>query len=101
MRLKKGDKVKIIAGKDLGKVAKVERVYSKQKKVLIEGVNLFKKHIKKSEKIPQGGVVEVPRPLDISNVLLICPKCQKATRVGLRFEKGKKYRVCKKCKKLI
>lgn len=101
MKIKKGDKVKIMSGKDKGREGLVERVYPKSNKVLITGVNIYKKHIKKNEKMPQGGTVEVPRPLDSAKILLICPKCKKATRVGYQIIKNKKYRVCKKCKSKI
>ncbi len=98
MKIKKGDKVKITAGKDRGRDGKVVRVYSKQNKVLVEGVNLYKRHVKKSEQAPQGGVLDIPRPLDVAKVALVCPKCGKTTRIGYTVEKGKKLRVCKKCK---
>ena len=98
MKIKKGDKIKIMAGKDKGREGKVEKNYSKQNKILVSGVNLYKKHIKKSDQAPRGGVVEVPRPLDTAKIALICPKCGKVTRVGYIYEKGKKLRVCKKCK---
>lgn len=101
MKIKKGDKVKVIYGKDKGREGVVERVYRKTNKVLIPGINLYKRHIKKNEKMPQGGVVEVPRPLDVSKVMLICSKCNQATRVSYQVEKGKKWRVCKKCKSKI
>jgi len=79
----------------------VEKVYKKQDKATIPGINIYKKHIKKNEKMPQGGVVELPRPIKISKVQLICPKCGKMTRVGYEVKKGKKNRVCKKCKSNI
>lgn len=101
MKLKKGDKVKIIYGKDKGKQGIVERVYQKNNQILIPAINIYKKHIKKSEKVPQGGIVEVPRPLAASKVMLICPKCGKTTRVGYEVVKGRKFRVCKKCKNRI
>lgn len=101
MKIGKGDKVKIIAGKDRGKEGKVEKVYKKQNKALILGINIYKKHIKKSEKMPKGGVVEIPRPIDVSKTMLICPKCGKATRVGFAVKKNRKYRICKKCKSII
>lgn len=97
MKIKKGDKVKITAGKDKGREGKIERVYEKKAQVLISGINLYKKHVKKSEKMPQGGVVEVPRPLDVSKVMLLCPKCGKTTRVGYQVDKKEKIRICKKC----
>jgi large subunit ribosomal protein L24 len=101
MKIKKGDKVKVIYGKDKGKEGVVEKVYQKANKVLIPGINLYKKHIKKNEKMPQGGIIEVPRPLAVSKVMLICPKCKKPSRVGFLKERKKKFRVCRKCKSKI
>ncbi len=101
MRIKKSDKVKVIAGKDKGREGVVEKVYRKSKRVLIQKINIYKKHIKKSEKMPQGGVVEVPRPIDVSKIMLVCPKCGKAARIGYNIEKGKKFRVCKKCESKV
>lgn len=97
MKLKKGDKVKIIVGKDKGRQGVIEKVYDKQNKALIPGINIYKKHIKKSEKVPQGGVVELPRPIDVSKIMLVCAKCGKPSRVGYEVNKGKKSRVCKRC----
>ena len=101
MKVRKGDKVKVIYGKDKGREGVVEKVYRKARRVLIPGINLYKKHVKKSEQFPQGGVVEIPRPLDVSKVMLICPKCKKTTRVGYKVVDNKKFRVCKKCKSTI
>ena len=101
MKIKKGDKVKIITGKDEGRTGRVERVYKKAEKIVIAGVNIYKKHVKKNEQMPQGGVVEVPRPLHASKVMLICPKCSKPTRVGVEVAKGKKFRICRVCKSRI
>ncbi len=101
MKIKKGDKVFITTGKDKGREGIVEKVYGKQNTVLVQGVNIYKKHIKKNEKLPQGGVVELPRPLIISKVILICPLCKKRTRVLYKREKMKKVRMCKKCKSII
>lgn len=97
MKLKKGDKIRVIAGKDRGREGTIDKVYKKQNKVLVLGINTYKKHIKKSDKIPQGGVVELPRPLNIAKVALICQKCGKRTRVLYSIEKGKRVRICKKC----
>jgi len=97
MKIKKGDKIKVISGKDKGREGVVEKVYLKANKVLIPGINIYKKHIKKNEKMPQGGIIEIPRPLDVCKVMLICPKCGKATRVRIERRDGKKFRVCKKC----
>ena len=101
MKIKKGDKVRVIYGKDKGREGTVEKVYKKKKMVLVSGVNIYKKHMKKSEQFPQGGIVEVPRPLDVSKVMLVCPNCKKAVRVGFKIEKNKKYRICKSCGGII
>lgn len=101
MKIKKGDKIKIVTGKDKGREGTVEKVYVKQNKVTIPGINIYKKHIKKNEKMPQGGVVELPRPINVSKIQLICSKCGKVTRVGYEVKKGKKNRICKKCKSSI
>lgn len=101
MKLKKGDKVKITAGKDKGREGIIERIYKKQNKVLILNINLYKKHIKKSEKMPQGGVVELPRPINASKIALICQKCGQTTRIGYKLETDKKLRICRKCNEKI
>lgn len=101
MKIKKGDKIKVMVGKDKGREGVIERVYKKQNKVLIQGVNIYKKHIKKNEQMPKGGVVELPRPLGVSKLAFLCPKCGKTTRLGYKLEKNKKFRVCKKCKSKI
>ena len=97
MKIRKGDLVKVIYGKDKGREGKVEKVYPKQNKVKISGINVYKKHVKKSEQLPQGGIVELPRPLNVSKVMLICPVCKKPTRVGYKKEGKGKFRYCKKC----
>ena len=98
MKFKKKDKVKIIAGKDKGKTGVIDRVYLKQDKVLITGINIYKKHVQKNEQMPKGGVVELPRPITTSNIMFVCPKCNKNSKLGYKVEKsGKKFRICKKC----
>lgn len=97
MKIKKGDKIKITVGKDKGKGGVVEKVYKNSNKVLVSGLNLYKRHVKKNEKMPQGGIVEIPRAIDISKLSLVCPKCSKVARVGFKIEKNKKFRICKKC----
>ncbi len=101
MKLRKGDKIKIIAGKDNGREGSIEKVYVKQGKILVPNINIYKKHVKKNEQMPQGGVVEIPRSLDVAKVMLICPKCHKMTRVGYEIKGKMKNRVCKKCKSVI
>jgi len=101
MKIKKGDKVKMTIGKDKGKEGIVEKVYINANKVLITGLNLYKRHVKKNEKMPQGGIIDIPRAVNASKLALICPKCAKVTRVGYKIEKNKKYRICKKCESKI
>jgi large subunit ribosomal protein L24 len=101
MKLKKGDNVLIIAGKDKGRTAKITRSFPRELKVLVEGVNLKKKHVKPKREGEKGQVVAIPAPMDASNVQIICPKCGKATRIGYSFEKDIKNRICKKCKQAI
>lgn len=98
MRIKKGDQVKIITGKDRGKTGSVLRALPKEQRVIIEGINLYKKRTKPRKRGEKGEVVLVPRPLDASNVMLICKNCKKATRVGKRIEGNQTSRYCKKCK---
>ncbi len=102
MRIKKGDTVKVIRGKNAGKESTVQEVFPKEGRVLVEGVNVYKKHQKpRGEKIP-GGIIEITKPLRVENLKLVCPKCKQAVRVGYRIEKDqKKYRFCKKCQELI
>lgn len=100
-RIKKGDNVEVIAGKDLGERGEVIAVYPKQDRVAVRGVNILKRH----EKARQAGrrqvpaqIVEFEGPIHLSNVMLVCPSCDKATRVGFRVrDDGYKVRVCKKC----
>ena len=103
MKIRKEDNVLVIAGKDKGKTGKVIQVAPTVRKILVEGVNLVKKHVP-AEKTKGGKIgqrIELPTFLDISNVKLICPQCKKATRVGYSLEGESKKRVCKKCKKNI
>ena len=101
MKLKKGDNVLITAGKDKGRTAKIIKSLPKELKVLVEGINLKKKHVRPKREGEKGQVVEIPAPMDVSNVKMICPKCGKATRVGYAVDKETKNRICKKCKQII
>lgn len=103
MKILKGDTVKIILGKDNGKSAKVLKVLPKHAKVLVEGVNVYKRHIsaKRQGIEGQGGVIDITKPVNISNVMLVCPNCKKLTRVGMSIVKKEKFRICKKCGKEI
>ena len=101
MKIRKGDTVLVISGKDKGKKAKVLESFPKRNKVIIEGVNLVKRHRRPRREREKGQVVEVPKPIDDSNVKLVCPKCGQPTRLGYRLSGEKKYRVCKKCSQEI
>lgn len=101
MRIKKGDLVKKIAGKDKGKQGKVLRTVPSEGKIVVEKMNIVKKHQKARREGERGQRVEVAAPFDASNAMIICPSCGKATRVAYSFVKDKKVRVCKKCNKEI
>ncbi len=97
MKLKKGDNVKVVRGKDKGKTGKIDQVFPKINKVLVNNVNLYKRHMKARSQTKPSEIVTITKPLPEENVILICPKCHKETRVGYRIEKSVKSRICKKC----
>ncbi len=101
MKIKKGDTVLIITGKDKGKKAKVLESYPKENRIVVEGVNIVKKHLRPKREREKGQIVEIPKPISVSNVKLVCPKCNKPTRVGCRLTEKDKYRICKKCQQEI
>ena len=109
--VRKDDQVQVIAGKEKGKTAKVLRIYSKTGRVVLEKLNMVKRHVKPSNQNPQGGITEKELPIHVSNVLLVCTKCGKGTRHGVKMAPSgakpvkaksgkavqKKIRVCKRC----
>ena len=97
MKIKKGDTVLIISGKDKDKKAKVLESFPRQNKIVVEGVNIVKRHRRPKREKEKGQIVEVPKPIDVSNVKLICPKCSQPSRIGYRLTEKGKYRICKKC----
>jgi len=101
MKLRVGDLVEVMTGKDRGKRGKIEHLFLKESSVAVEKVNRFKKHLKPTRRYPQGGIVEVSRPLPASNVMVVCPHCSKLTRVGITIAGDKKMRTCKKCGKAL
>lgn len=101
MKIKKGDTIIVTTGKDKGKKGKVERVSDKNHTVFVPDVNMYKRHMKKSEQFPQGGIIDIPRALDVAKVALVCPKCGKPTRVGYSTVDSMKKRICRKCKAVI
>ena len=96
MKLKQGDKVVVIAGKDKGKEGKILKTFKADDKVIVEGVNIVKKHQKPSQAAPQGGIVEVEAPIHVSNVMVIDPSNGQPTKVAYKEVDGKKVRVSKK-----
>jgi large subunit ribosomal protein L24 len=121
MKIKKGDKVKIMTGKDKGKTGKVLQIFESRGRISVEGLNVAIKHMRPRKQGEKGQRIEFPAPLDSSNLMLVCPKCGKATRVGYRYievaknrytaspisaagevvKKKKKIRVCQKCKQTM
>ena len=114
MKIKKGDNVLIISGKDKGRTGKVSRAFPKEGGILVEGINLKKKHVRPKKEGGKGQVVDIPAAIEVSNVKIICPKCGKAARVGYKIDpsagfgaaQGKrsgqaKKRICRKCKQEV
>lgn len=100
--LKKEDTVLVIAGRDKGKRGRIISVMPKKDALIVERVNMIKKHQKPSAKFKQGGIIEKEAPLHVSKVMLVCPKCSAPTRVGSNMlEDGRKLRFCKKCKEVM
>ena len=97
MKLKKGDEVEVLGGKDIGKRGAVMRVYPTAGKVIVDRVNIAKKHQKPTKATMQGGIIDKEMPINASNVGLVCSSCHKPTRIGYRFEGTKKIRICRKC----
>ncbi|MDO8561084.1 MAG: 50S ribosomal protein L24 [bacterium] len=99
MKIKKGDTVRILSGKDRGKNGKVIRVLPDETRILVEGINLKKKHVRSKRQDKKGEVVLIPAFLNVSRSMLVCPNCQKPTRVASKVIGDKKYRMCKHCDK--
>lgn len=97
MKIKTNDQVLIVAGKDKGKKGKVLEVLTVAEKLVVENINMAKKHRRPRKQGEKGQIVQVPRPLHISNVKLICPKCGEASRTGHKMTEAGKFRICKKC----
>lgn len=97
MKLRKGDTILVISGKDKGKKGKVVQVFPKANRIIVEGINLRKKHVRAKKQGEKGQVIESPSPFHVSNAKVICTKCKKATRMGYKIINGKKNRTCKSC----
>ena len=102
LRIKKGDTAVVTTGKSKGKKGRILSVTPSKETVVIEGINIVKRHTKPNKKYTQGGIIEKEAPVHISNVMLLCPKCNKPTRIGNTvLDDGRKLRVCKKCKEVM
>ena len=102
MKIRKNDNVLVIAGKDRGKTGKVRFSYPRDERILVEGVNMIKRHTRATKGVRQAGIIEREAPIQVSNVMLLCNKCNHPTRVGFRFlEDGKKVRICRSCGEVI
>jgi large subunit ribosomal protein L24 len=100
MKLRKGDRVRVIAGKDLGKEGDIMFVLPKANKVIVDGVNIAKKHQRATKATQQGGIIDKDMPIHASNVQIMCTGCDKPVRIGYRVEPdGAKFRVCRSCGK--
>jgi large subunit ribosomal protein L24 len=98
LKIKKGDRVRVLTGKDRGHEGEVMRVLPQVRKVIVDGANVAKKHQRATKATMQGGIIDKDMPLPVANVALLCPSCGKATRVGFKIDKdGTKVRACKKC----
>ena len=102
IHVRKNDMVKIIAGKEQGKTGKVLRVFPVKGRIVVEGLNVVKRHTRPNQLNPDGGIVEKEAPLNISNVMLVCGSCNQAARTGIRLlDDGSKTRYCKKCNESV
>jgi large subunit ribosomal protein L24 len=102
LHIKRGDTVQVISGKEQGKSGKVLKAYPGKERVIVEHVNMIKKHTKRRSQGQGGGIIEREGTLHASNVLLVCPSCRKATRLGHKLlEDGSKARICKKCGEVV
>ena|SRR3989344_3035800 len=98
MKIRKGDQVKIISGNDRGKTGKVLVALPEERRIVVEGINIKKKHVRPKQQGKKGELVRIPALFPESRVMLICPKCGKPTRIGYKKEGARKTRICKRCK---
>ncbi len=102
MKIRKDDTVMVIAGKDKGKTGKLRFSYPKKERVMVEGINFIKRHVRARGRVRQAGIIQLEAPIPMSNVMLLCSRCNRPTRVSFRFlEDGRKVRVCNRCSEVI
>jgi len=102
MKIRKNDTVLVITGKDKGKKGKVRFAYPKDERVVVEGINFIKRHARARGRVRQAGIIELEAPIHVSNVMLLCDKCNHPTRIGFRIlQDGRKVRACRSCGEVI
>lgn len=102
MKIRKNDTVLVTAGKDKGKTGKIRFAYPKEERVMVEGINFIKRHTRARGRVRQAGIIQLEAPIPVSNVMLLCSRCNRPTRVGFRLlEDGRKVRVCNRCSEVI
>ncbi len=102
MRIKKGDMISVITGKEKGKTGKVLRIDKAKQRMLVQGVNFVKKHSKQTKQDQPGGILQKESPLAVSNVMFLCPRCNKKSKLGAKIlNDGSKTRICKKCQEMV
>lgn len=101
MKIRKGDQIKIMSGNDKGKQGKVTAVFPMESKIIAEGINLKKKHVRPTKQGKKGELVRIAMPFPVSRAMLLCGKCGKPSRAGYKIEQDKKYRICQRCKSEI
>ncbi len=102
MNIRKNDTVLVVAGKDKGKTGKVRFAYPKKERIMVEGINFIKRHARARRAARQAGIIQLEAPVHVSNVMLLCSRCNHPTRVGFHFlEDGRKVRVCRRCSEVI
>lgn len=101
MKLKKGDTIIVSTGKDKGKKGKIEKVFPGSGTAVVTGINMYKRHMKKKDEKKAGGIIDITKPIDVSKIALVCPKCNQPTRVGYIVVKKEKERICRKCEQKI
>jgi len=101
MKLKKGDEIIVTVGKDKGRKGKIDRVFPKENTILVAGINVFKRHTKRKDDKHPGGIISMPKAMQASKVMLLCPSCGQKTRIGYKILKDEKVRVCRKCEQKI
>lgn len=101
MKIKKNDNILVISGKSKGKSGIVSKVLVKENKLIVIGINVSKKNIKPSKKNPHGGIIDIHLPIAVSNVAIVCPSCNKPTKIAYKISGKTKERVCRKCKSAV